>query len=192
MWLAVHENYKKEPVVRLVALFPPLGVALLGILLAASAPAPAANKLQVGDDPPDKFGKSASGDRIHLADYQGKLVVISFWASWCSPCRKELPMMIELQKIATRERLIVLSVNWQQPPDQFRVIREKLKEFDLTLISDPYGAAGRAYDVTAIPHMVIVGKDGKVAAIHVGYSEDELPALVDEINGLLAKDLASH
>jgi len=83
----------------------------------------------------------------------------------------------------------VLSVNWQQPLGEFRVIRDKLKEFDLTLVSDPYGAVGRAYDVTAIPHMVIIGKDGKIAAIHVGYSEDDIPTLVDEINALLDKDV---
>ena len=47
--------------------------------------------------------------------------------------------MMALQRVATRERLIVLSVNWQQPPDQFRVLRDKLKSFDLTLISDEYG-----------------------------------------------------
>lgn len=96
--------------------------------------------------------------------------------------------MIALQKVATRQRLVVLSVNWQQPFEQFRVLRDKLKKFDLTLISDQYGAVGKAYNVTAIPHMVIIGKDGKIADIHIGYDEDQLPALVDEINALLLKD----
>jgi thiol-disulfide isomerase/thioredoxin len=159
----------------------------LSCLLVAAAEA---SKLKVGDDPPDKFGKSASGERIHLSDYRGKVVVVSFWASWCPPCRAELPRMIALQRVATREKLIVLSINWQQPAGQFRVLRDDLKKFDLTLISDQYGSLGYAYNVTAIPHMVIIGKDGKIAAIHIGYAESELPALVDEINALLLKDIA--
>lgn len=163
-----------------------LSVVLTSCLLVAAAEA--ANKLKVGDDPPDKFGVSASGEHIHLSDYRGRVVVISFWASWCPPCRAELPKMIALQKVATRQRLVVLSVNWQQPFEQFRVLRDKLKKFDLTLISDQYGAVGKAYNVTAIPHMVIIGKDGKIADIHIGYDEDQLPALVDEINALLLKD----
>lgn len=161
--------------------------ALLVCSLLVSA-ADAGSKLKVGDDPPDKFGKSAAGERIHLSDYRGKVVVVSFWASWCPPCRAELPKMMAVQKLATRERLIVLSVNWQQPADQFRVLRDKLKNIDLTLISDEYGSIGRAYNVTAIPHMVLIGKDGKIAAIHIGYDESELPALVDEINALLLTD----
>lgn len=165
-----------------------LCVVLLSCVLVAAAEA--ANKLKVGDDPPDKFGISASGERIHLSDYRGRVVVISFWASWCPPCRAELPKMIALQRVATREKLVVLSVNWQQPADQFRVLRDKLKKFDLTLISDQYGSVGKVYNVTAIPHMVIIGKDGKIANIHIGYSEAELPALVDEINALLLKDIA--
>jgi hypothetical protein len=98
--------------------------------------------------------------------------------------------MIALQRVATREKLIVLSVNWQQPYNQFRVLRDDLKKFDLTLISDEYGSLGRMYDVTAIPHMVIIGKDGKIAAIHIGYDESELPGLVDEINALLLRDMS--
>jgi peroxiredoxin len=160
---------------------------LLSCLLVSAA---AGSKLKVGDIPPDKFGRSATGEKVRLSDYRGKVVVISFWASWCPPCRAELPRMIALQRVATREKLVVLSVNWQQPYDQFRVLRDDLKKYDLTLIGDEYGSLGKTYDVTAIPHMVIIGKDGKIAAIHIGYDESELPALVDEINALLLRDMS--
>ena len=55
---------------------------------------------------------------------------------------------------------------------------------DLTLLRDPSGAIGRSYDVDSIPHLVIVGRDGRIAAIHLGYSKSEIPWLVGEINSL--------
>jgi peroxiredoxin len=143
-----------------------------------------APNLKVGDVPPDVFGKASTGEIVHLSDYRGRIVVISFWATWCGPCRKELPVLVYLEKKATREKVVVLSVNWRQSYDQFRQVKKIFKDMgtDVTLISDERGRAGEAYGVKGIPHMIIVGRDGKIVAIHVGYSEEELPVLVDEIN----------
>lgn len=140
--------------------------------------------LKVGDAPPDVFGKSSTGDAIHLRDYRGRIVIISFWATWCAPCRKELPILLNLQKQATRDKVVVLSVNWRQSWDEFLRIKRIFKDMgtEITLTSDENGRAGDAYGVKGIPHMVIVGRDGKIAAIHVGYSEQEIPVIVDEIN----------
>jgi thiol-disulfide isomerase/thioredoxin len=80
------------------------------LLLSASLNALASTpmSLKVGDVPPDAFGKSSTQEVIHLSDYRGKIVVISFWATWCGPCRKELPFLVTLQKNATREKLVDL------------------------------------------------------------------------------------
>jgi len=152
---------------------------LLVLCMLAAAPGYASAKLKVGDIPPPKLTWT-----IKLSDYRGKIVIISFWASWCPPCRKEMSMLAQLQKAATRDKLVVFAVNWQQDEDTFRNIRRALSNVDLTLVSDPEGYIGRKYDVDSIPHMVILGRDGRVAAIHVGYGESELPALIDEINAL--------
>jgi len=159
------------------------GLLLFAVLLLAQvAGVVCAKNLNVGDFPPDVFGKAVNGEAIHLADYRGKVVVISFWATWCGPCSREFPTLMALQKNATREKLVVLSVNWRQSHDVFRQIKKLLKDTDLTLISDEYGQAGDAYGVKAIPYMLIVGRDGKIAAIHVGYSEEQVPLFIDEIN----------
>jgi peroxiredoxin len=158
---------------------------LCGFLLFVSFTAlGSAPNLKVGDVPPDVFGKASTGEIVHLSDYRGRIVVISFWATWCGPCRKELPVLVYLEKKATREKVVVLSVNWRQSYDQFRQVKKIFKDMgtDVTLISDERGRAGEAYGVKGIPHMIIVGRDGKIVAIHVGYSEEELPVLVDEIN----------
>lgn len=150
------------------------------VLLALLAAAPGyASELKVGDTPPDRLGHS-----VKLSDYRGKIVVISFWASWCPPCRQEMSLLAKLQKAATRDKLVVFAVNWQQDSGTFRRIERALRGIDLTLLSDPDGVIGWQYDVDSIPHMVILGRDGRIAAIHVGYSAADIPQLVDEINSL--------
>ena len=71
-----------------------------------------------------------------------------------------------------------------QGPQEFWKIRKFFKDHDtdVTLISDQHGRAGDAYGVKGIPHMIIVGRDGNIAAIHVGYSEQLIPFLIVEIN----------
>jgi thiol-disulfide isomerase/thioredoxin len=141
-----------------------------------------APKLKVGDLPPAKLGW-----HVKLEDYRGKIVIVTFWASWCGPCRKELPLLEGIQKQATTEKIRVFAVNWRESSDQFRAVQRALKGVTLTLLSDEGGSIGNQYDVDAIPHMVIVGRDGRIAAIHIGYSEQEISALVEEINELWRK-----
>jgi thiol-disulfide isomerase/thioredoxin len=163
---------------------------MLGLSILWAMPASAAKPTgpKVGDAPPaDDLGKDASGNRIHLSDYRGKIVIISFWASWCGPCRKELPVLAAIQKSGTRDKIAVFAVNWQESRDRFLQIKRALKTDDLTLVSDESGHYGAKYGVDGIPHMVIIGRDGRVAAVHVGYGESEIPVLVDEINALWNK-----
>jgi thiol-disulfide isomerase/thioredoxin len=147
-------------------------------------PAHAKQPLQVGDVPPDNLGRASTGGKVNLSDYRAKVVIISFWASWCSPCRKELPLLAALQKNATREKLAVFAVNWKESSDWYRAILRAMKDVDLALVSDEYGYFGGVYGVKAIPHMIIIGRDGRIAAVHIGYGEGEIPGLVKEINGL--------
>ena len=160
------------------------------LLMALQAPAAGARTavLKVGDTPPDVFSKDAKGDAVHLGDYRGKVVIISFWASWCPPCRKELPVLLEVQKQATRRQLVVVSVNRDQDFSQFIRIKQILKDRDITLVRDSSDRAARAYGVDGIPHMLIVGRDGRIKAIHIGYGEGEIPMLVNEINAELLAD----
>lgn len=151
----------------------------------AGGPAVLAATLKVGDLPPQKLTW-----QLKLSDYRGKIVIISFWASWCPPCRKELPILAAIQKQATRDKLVVFAVDSREDEDTFWQIRRALSGLDLTLLSDSAGRIGRQYDVDVIPHMVIIGRDGRIAAIHIGYGDSEIPMLVNEINSLWAQSEA--
>lgn len=146
-----------------------------------------ASSLKVGDLPPPKLGS-----HVKLGDYRGKVVIITFWASWCSPCRKELPILGGIQRQATRERLVVFAVDWEEDEERFWEIERAFASdhVNLTLLSDENGYIGRQYGVNAIPHMVIIGRDGRIAAIHIGYGEGQIPGLVKEINSLLMQSAA--
>jgi thiol-disulfide isomerase/thioredoxin len=147
-------------------------------------PAYAKPPLQVGDTPPETLGRASTGGTVKLGDYRGKIVIISFWASWCPPCRKELPVLAGIQKNATRDKIVVFAVNWKESEDRYRAIIRAFRDVDLTLVSDESGYLGDKYAVKAIPHMIIIGRDGRIAAVHIGYGESELPNLVKEINEL--------
>ncbi|HEV2701697.1 MAG TPA: TlpA disulfide reductase family protein [Steroidobacteraceae bacterium] len=156
-----------------------LAVAFASMLLASAAQG--AVTLKVGDEPPPKLTWNTK-----LSDYRGKVVIVSFWASWCAPCRKELGVLAAIQKVATRDKVVVFSVNWQEDAQHFQDIKRFFKDqhLDLNLISDEGNYIGRQYGVTAIPHMVIIGRDGRIAAVHIGYGEGEIPLLASEINAL--------
>ena len=79
---------------------------------------------------------------------------------------------------------MVFAVNWRESAERFRDIKHAFRDVDLTLVSDESGYYGNEYGVGAIPHMIVIGRDGKIAAVHLGYGESEIPRFVDEINAL--------
>jgi thiol-disulfide isomerase/thioredoxin len=143
-------------------------------------------KLKVGDLPPQRLIRS-----VNLTDYRGRVVVMTFWASWCGPCQRELPVLAAIQSQVTRDKLEVLAINWGEDWDRFHELKRNLRNLSLTLLSDPDKTLGNQFDVDSIPHMLIIGKDGLIAALHIGYGADEIPVLVTEINGVLAKNGAN-
>jgi thiol-disulfide isomerase/thioredoxin len=140
-------------------------------------------KVPVGDTPPAALGIDSAGNAISTKDYEGKVLVVTFWASWCGPCRKEMPILENVQT-AGKGNIQVVAVNIEDR-DQFRKISRVLAPFKIKISHDYNKGAGDAYGVKGIPHMVIIGKDGKVRNVHTGYSEEMIDGLVDEINAAL-------
>lgn len=164
-----------------VALLVPLA---FGAEKKAEKPRPA---LAVGSTPYDELGKDIKGEKIAISDHHGKVVIVSFWASWCGPCKKELPVLAGVAKRVGPDQLQIIAINFQDESKPFRYVVDVLKDYPITILRDANGKTARKFEVNAIPRMIIIGRDGKVAADHTGYGEDMIPELVQQLNELLAQ-----
>jgi thiol-disulfide isomerase/thioredoxin len=158
------------------------------LLLAFAARA----QVEPGAVPPDALGSTRGGQPVSLSALHGRVVVISFWATWCGYCMKEMPVLAGLQNAATERGLPlqVVSVDYREDRQTFvhsaRALGKRLPSLLVTW--DRTGAIGKPYGANkGIPVMVMLHRDGTVAHVHVGYDEDMLDTLVAEINSLLTE-----
>jgi thiol-disulfide isomerase/thioredoxin len=139
----------------------------------------------VGDVPPPRVGFDLSGEPVLLTSFSGKAIVVSFWATWCAYCLKELPILHNIQRAAGKDSMQVIAVNTESR-EVFRKAARTLKELDVLHAHDNSHQAQDKYGVKGIPHLVIVGRDGRVVAVYTGYSESSLDGIVADINRALA------
>ncbi|WP_028886820.1 TlpA family protein disulfide reductase [Teredinibacter turnerae] len=157
------------------------------ILLALFSSFFASAEIGVGDEPYKLIGKNGSGEKINLDNYKGKVVVITFWATWCGPCMKEIPVLSTIQKEVSTEHLQVIAISYKESRKTFRDVVEALGHNPIIFSFDGRSRVAGKYGVKAIPHMYIIGRDGTVKFKHIGYSEKQIPKLIEEINTLLAE-----
>ena len=142
-------------------------------------------EVSIGEHPPMKLGRNLHGDKLNVADYQGKVLIVTFWATWCGPCMKEIPVLSGIQKKVGTDRLQVVAVNYRESKKMFKSVAEALIDNPIVFSFDANKRVSKKYGVKAIPHMVIVDKHGLVVSQHIGYKEGDLPLLVAKINRLL-------
>jgi thiol-disulfide isomerase/thioredoxin len=157
---------------------------LLSVSLTSIAREPA--KLAPGDTPPPLLGTTMEGDEIDAGKFAGKVLVVTFWASWCGPCKRELPILEGIQR-AGKDSVKVVAVNIEDR-EQFRKVAKALSTLTLQITHDYRKRSSEAYGVSGIPHLVLIGRDGKVINVHRGYSEESVDSIIAEINAALAKN----
>jgi thiol-disulfide isomerase/thioredoxin len=141
--------------------------------------------LEVGSIPFDEIGKDVDGNPVTVSEHHGKVVIVSFWASWCGPCRKELPVLANVAKHVGPEHLKLIAINYKDEPKPFKAVAGALKNLPIIVVRDASGKAARKFNVKGIPRMIIIDRSGKVAADHTGYGESSIDMLVDELNRVL-------
>jgi len=144
----------------------------------------------VGKAAPELELDLLDGGKLKLAELKGKeIVILDFWATWCKPCRMQMPLLEELVKNYADKGVKLYAVNQQEDGQK---IREFLNTIGLkpTVALDPNGVAGELYGAESIPQTVLIDKAGKVQAVHTGFSEATIGQLRTEIEALLTgKDL---
>lgn len=162
-----------------------------GTLALAALVAVAANAkdLAIGDVAPALLGKDRGGDTVDLAQHRGKVVIVTFWASWCGPCRRELPVLNELQAKAGDRWLKIIAVNVQDNHDDYRAMMRQMHDYKLLLARDRNGDIAESYGVKAYPNLWMIDPRGNVRSHHVGYGDDSFAAIADEIRQLLNEEM---
>jgi thiol-disulfide isomerase/thioredoxin len=135
---------------------------------------------KVGDPAPTALGRSRSADDVNLTEFQGKVVAVTFWASWCGPCQRELPLLEKLQKAVGTDRLRVVAVNIEER-QLFRVATRGMSDWSIVIANDPWKERAASYGVNGIPHMVIISRDGVIRQVFRGYSEEKVPTIVEAV-----------
>ena len=117
-------------------------------------------------------GPTVDGKTVHLANYKGKVVLVNFWATWCGPCRKEIPTLVALQKKYAAKGLEVIGM---VSNDDLEKATQFAKDNEMTwpqLNATPEQA--QAYNISGIPATFIIKRDGTVGATITGLIEPEL------------------
>jgi cytochrome c biogenesis protein CcmG/thiol:disulfide interchange protein DsbE len=127
---------------------------------------------------------SLAGNKISLHDYRGKVVLLNFWATWCSPCREELPELQRLQDKDGDRGLVVLALSVDNEEDN---IRQFLKKYEIKLLAlwDREKKVAEAYDVDGMPSSFIIDRRGTLRSRHRGYRAEELRDIERQIGELL-------
>ena len=122
--------------------------------------------------------------RAHrLADYRGKVVLVNFWATWCEPCRDEMPSIERLRQSLRGKPFEVLAVNVGEPASRIESFREKLP-MSFTLLLDRDTKTAKAWKARILPASFLIGRDGRVRYVHYGeidWSGAAARAKVDEL-----------
>lgn len=128
----------------------------------------------------------AGGERTLEAHLGSEVLVLNFWATWCPPCREELPALDALAKTLADQPVRFYAVNQGESENLARQFLES-RNLDIEVLLDPDGAIGERYQVRALPTTYVIGRDGIIAHTHHGYGRGLEEEIRDQVLALLSK-----
>jgi thiol-disulfide isomerase/thioredoxin len=153
---------------------PTVSPSLITPLTAAPAPV-------LGAPAPDFSAADPDGALTALSDLRGKTVILNFWATWCEPCREELPL---LEKIAGTygDSLTVIAIETGEPAHQVRAFSDSLGLEEIRVLTDPAGRIGGLYLVRGLPTTFFIDPAGVIRRIKIGtLDSDELESILSQM-----------
>jgi peroxiredoxin len=123
---------------------------------------------------PDFVLKDMVGKNVRLADYKGKVVLINFWATWCGPCKYEIPMFVDLQQRYGAQGLAFLGISVDDPVEALKPFADQYKMNYPVLVGAGREDVQDAYGpMFGIPVTVVVGRDGNICTRYFGLRSKE-------------------
>jgi len=122
---------------------------------------------------PDFTLKDSNGQTVHLSDYKGKVVLLDFWATWCGPCKIEIPWFMEFEQQLKDRGFAVVGVSMDE--DGWKVVKPYLQQYKVNYrvllgndqVGEIYGG------VESLPTTFLIDRRGKIASVHIGLSEKD-------------------
>jgi peroxiredoxin len=158
--------------IRFAAIVAALSVALPALAGSAGGPAP-----------PFTLA-SRAGQDVSLAQYKGQVVMLNFWASWCGPCRLEMPLLESIYKKYNKMGFTMLGVN-VEPNSSAANDWLKATPVSFPILYDRDSKVSKLYDVAGMPSTVIIDRNGKVRVLHRGYKPGDENEYLDSIRSLI-------
>ncbi|MHB1295288.1 MAG: TlpA family protein disulfide reductase [Anaerolineae bacterium] len=199
--LSSMKNAPRTAALLLVVVLAAVGCAPAGAApasAASAAPAEGANATQVASPSPaptklaapqrPRVGMPAypftlvdlKGNSVSLSDLRGKVVMVNFWASWCSPCQQEIPHMVRVYDELKDDGLVILAVNLQEDEASVHSFVEQ-QGMRFPVLLDPSGSVAGSYFVRAIPTSLFLDENGVIQVVYEGtLTEDALRQGIEE------------
>ncbi len=118
--------------------------------------------------------QDVSGKKISFDDYAGKSVILNFWATWCAPCVKEMPLLDKLGRVGKRVGLEVIVVNYKETLDTVRKFTEKNDYGSPTVLVDESGKLADQYQVMGLPATFFINSEGMAVYSYLGELTNEI------------------
>lgn len=123
--------------------------------------------------------KDLSGKEISLSDLKGKRVFLNFWASWCPPCKAEMPNIEKLYEETKNSDLVIIAVNLGEDKDTVKSFIDK-NNYNFTVLLDSNQSVAEKYNISSIPTSFFIDKNGKIVSKKIGaMTLEEMKAYVD-------------
>lgn len=171
-------------------------VAVVAVVIVAWAGRESYQPILTGAEAPDFAATTMDGRSVHLSDYHGRVVLVSIWATWCAPCRDEMPSMEELYKDldGTDFEILAVSVDarmgekdaFGRPGGDLRAFADELG-LTFPILHDPAGKIQQTYQTTGVPETFLVGRDGLIYKKVAGGTDWAAPVNQELVRRLLGE-----
>ncbi len=123
-----------------------------------------------------------NGNKISLASYKGKTVILNFWATWCPPCKAEIPELIDFEKKLSGKNTVLIGINADSGENSKDTVKKYIREkgINYPVIPDSGGRISNLYGIKTLPSTIVISEDGKIVLRHTGavsanWLESQLP-----------------